>query len=94
MTSTNSFSQVHLLVCVHGMWGEPGHVSRLAEVVKETHPDPEDGVELDVLVAETNRDENTYDGVDWGAERVIEEVRRYGISVWLHIWAHPRVYPC
>ncbi|KAG9044817.1 hypothetical protein FS837_007500 [Tulasnella sp. UAMH 9824] len=75
MTSNSSFSRVHLLVCVHGMWGEPGHVSRLAEVVKETHPEPEDGVELDVLVAETNRDENTYDGVDWGAERVIEEIK-------------------
>ncbi|KAG8949894.1 hypothetical protein FRC04_008197 [Tulasnella sp. 424] len=76
MTSKNFFTQVHLLVCVHGMWGEPSHVARLAEIVKETHSAPEeDGVELDVLVAETNRDENTYDGIDWGAERVIEEIK-------------------
>ncbi|KIO20637.1 hypothetical protein M407DRAFT_220150 [Tulasnella calospora MUT 4182] len=58
------------------MWGEPRHVSRLAEVVKETHSAAEDGVELDVLVAETNSDGNTYDGIDWGAERVIKEVRK------------------
>ncbi|KIO19965.1 hypothetical protein M407DRAFT_82078 [Tulasnella calospora MUT 4182] len=75
MTSNNSLAQVHLLVCVHGMWGEPSHVTRLAEIAKETHPEPEDGIELDVLVAETNRDENTYDGIDWGAERVIEEIK-------------------
>ncbi|KAG8919544.1 hypothetical protein FRC00_011203 [Tulasnella sp. 408] len=75
MTADNSFTQVHLLVCVHGMWGEPKHVSRLAEVVKETHPEPEDGIELDVLVAETNSEGNTYDGVDWGAERVIKEIK-------------------
>jgi dienelactone hydrolase len=29
---------------------------------------------LEVLVAETNRDESTYDGFDWGGERVAEEV--------------------
>lgn len=64
MASKESFTQVHLLVCVHSLWGEPRHVARLAEVVKETHSAPEDRVELDVLVAETNHDENTYDRFD------------------------------
>lgn len=77
------------------MWGEPSHVARLAEIVKETHSAPEeDGVELDVLVAETNRDENTYDGIDWGAERVIEEVREKARSaLTTDVQAHPTNIP-
>lgn len=66
--------QVHLLACVHGMWGQPSHVSKLAETMRELHEKDEDGVQLDVLVAETNRESHTYDGVDWGAERVVQEV--------------------
>ena len=34
----------------------------------------DEGVELDVLVAEANRDQSTYDGIDWGGERVADEV--------------------
>lgn len=73
-------AQVHLLTLVHGMWGEPAHLSRLAEIVRGTHAkssgDTDSGaIELVVLLAETNRDNHTYDGVDWGAERVVREVR-------------------
>jgi len=32
-------------------------------------------VELDVLVAQTNESNHTYDGIDWGAERVVTEIR-------------------
>lgn len=64
---------VHLLTCIHGMWGEPSHVARLGEVMKEAYGARID-MELDVLTAETNRDSHTYDGVDWGAERVVKEV--------------------
>ncbi|KAG8894499.1 hypothetical protein FRB99_001224, partial [Tulasnella sp. 403] len=32
------------------------------------------GVELNVLLAETNAEGHTYDGVDWGAERVVQEI--------------------
>ena len=58
------------------MWGHPDHMARLAEVVKETYgtsgKDPEEHeVELDVLIAETNKESHTYDGVDWGAERLL-----------------------
>lgn len=67
--------EVHLLACVHGMWGQPSHVTRMAEIMRETHAKAQDGVELDVLVAETNREAHTYDGVDWGAERVVQEVK-------------------
>ncbi|KAG9045645.1 hypothetical protein FS837_005922 [Tulasnella sp. UAMH 9824] len=75
MADSPAIVEVHLLACVHGMWGQPSHVSRLAEIMRETHAKAEDGVELDVLVAETNREAHTYDGVDWGAERVVQEVK-------------------
>ncbi|KAJ6591588.1 DUF676-domain-containing protein [Mycena vulgaris] len=59
---------VHLLVLVHGMWGNPGHLAELNRVVKETIP------ALHVLRAETNQEDSTYDGIDWGGERVAEEI--------------------
>lgn len=68
-------SQIHLLVLIHGMWGHPGHLSELDRIIRETKSAPSnDGVELHVLLAEANREESTYDGVDWGGERVAQEV--------------------
>ncbi|KAG8873342.1 hypothetical protein FRB97_006808 [Tulasnella sp. 331] len=69
-------TEVHLLALIHGMWGQPAHLARFAEVMREIHGDtPKNGIrELDVLVAETNRENHTYDGVDWGAERVVKEI--------------------
>ncbi|KAL0950171.1 hypothetical protein HGRIS_010164 [Hohenbuehelia grisea] len=73
--SSEPKKSVHLLVLVHGMWGHPGHLSELARIIKERKAEPnEDGVELRVLSAETNRDSSTYDGIDWGGERVADEV--------------------
>ncbi|KAJ7155405.1 DUF676-domain-containing protein [Mycena crocata] len=62
-------SPVHLLVLVHGMWGNPGHLAELNRIVNETHPD------VHVLRAETNQEDGTYDGIDWGGERVAEEIQ-------------------
>ncbi|KAJ3811128.1 putative serine esterase-domain-containing protein [Lentinula aff. lateritia] len=71
-TSSNSPSlssnSVHLLVLVHGMWGNPGHLAEMERIVKEVQP------ELHVLLAETNKEDSTYDGVDWGGERVAQEI--------------------
>ncbi|KAJ3884652.1 DUF676-domain-containing protein [Lentinula edodes] len=61
---------VHLLVLVHGMWGHPGHLAEMARIVEETYA----GEELHLLLAEANREEGTYDGIDWCAERVVDEV--------------------
>ncbi|KAJ7668317.1 putative serine esterase-domain-containing protein [Mycena rosella] len=61
---------VHLLVLVHGMWGNPDHLAELNRIVKETIPDPT----FHVLRAETNKEDGTYDGIDWGGERVAEEI--------------------
>jgi len=71
-------ANVHLLVLIHGMWGNPGHLARMHEIVQQVKGNAENTgsgqAELAVLVAQTNRDEWTYDGIDWGGERVAEEV--------------------
>ncbi|KAL1747599.1 putative serine esterase-domain-containing protein [Schizophyllum fasciatum] len=58
-------SSTHLLVLVHGMWGNPSERVRYR-----------DGTRLDVLLANTNSEEHTYDGIDWGGERVAQEISR------------------
>jgi hypothetical protein len=66
---------VHLLVLIHGMWGNPSHLAHANKVIREVKGGAQaSGAELEVLVAETNKDESTYDGIDWGGERVAEEV--------------------
>lgn len=72
--------KVHLLVLIHGMWGSPNHLSEMCRVIKEVKGAQETlsssrEHELDVLVAQTNGGDYTYDGIDWGAERVVDEVR-------------------
>ncbi|KAJ8589939.1 DUF676-domain-containing protein [Rhizopogon salebrosus TDB-379] len=65
---------VHLLVLIHGMWGNPSHLAHANKVIREVKGGAQaSGAELEVLVAETNKDESTYDGIDWGGERVAEE---------------------
>ncbi len=66
---------IHLLAIVHGMWGNPSHMAELKRIMLETKSEPSpDGIELRLIVAENNRDDSTYDGIDWGGERVAEEV--------------------
>ena len=62
------------------MWGSCEHLRELANTITQVHstsrtssaegPD----VELDVLLAQSNQSAQTYDGIDWGAERVTREV--------------------
>ncbi len=78
---SDTSNSVHLLVLIHGMWGNPSHLAELLRIMTETrcqadsHKGP-GGESLHILVAETNRDDGTYDGIDWGGERVTEEVRQ------------------
>ncbi|KAH9940836.1 DUF676-domain-containing protein [Epithele typhae] len=73
---------VHLLVLVHGMWGNPSHLAETRRVMLATRGAAADasrsvgpgGERLHVLVAETNQEAATYDGIDWGGERVAEEI--------------------
>ncbi|KAH8108868.1 DUF676-domain-containing protein [Phellopilus nigrolimitatus] len=78
-----STRNVHLLVLIHGMWGNPVHLAEMNRIIAETKGpgsamssggESDSDVELDVLVSQTNRDESTYDGIDWGGERVADEV--------------------
>ena len=59
------------------MWGNPAHLAELDRIIREVKGEApsEDGTVLRILVAETNSDDSTYDGIDWGGERVAEEVR-------------------
>ncbi|KAL1708429.1 putative serine esterase-domain-containing protein, partial [Schizophyllum commune] len=67
----------HLLVLVHGMWGNPIHLSELHRIIQEVKSEPsEDGTRLEVLLANTNSEEHTYDGIDWGGERVAQEIAK------------------
>lgn len=66
---------IHLLTLIHGMWGNPGHLAELARTIREVYSEPAaDGTQLHVLLAETNSEESTYDGIDWGGERVAQEI--------------------
>ena len=64
---------VHLLVLVHGMWGNPAHLRELERTAKEKEVGPD--TSLHIMLAETNAEDSTYDGIDWGGERVAQEVR-------------------
>lgn len=72
-------TNVHLLVLIHGMWGNPGHLAEMKRIYKEklcqegSRRGPGDEA-VHVLVVETNRESATYDGIDWGGERVADEV--------------------
>lgn len=69
-------SQIHLLVLIHGMWGNPSHLFELERIILEVKGgQAADGVQLETLVARANQGDSTYDGIDWGAERVADEVR-------------------
>ncbi|KAH8104001.1 DUF676-domain-containing protein [Cristinia sonorae] len=73
-------NNVHLLVLIHGMWGNPKHLDEMKRIYYETRGHDmsdvhgPDGEELRLLVPETNKDSATYDGIDWGGERVAEEI--------------------
>jgi hypothetical protein len=75
-----SVQDVHLLVLIHGMWGNTSHLASMHRIFKETRIDNDpDGAELYVMLPETNQAESTYDGIDWGGERVAAEVSVGGI---------------
>jgi hypothetical protein len=61
------------------MWGNPNHLAHMDKVIREVKGATEDTTvtdrpELAVLLAKTNQEESTYDGIDWGGERVAQEI--------------------
>ena len=69
---------VHLLVLIHGMWGSTSNLASMHRIIEEIHLNDSsvhsDGTALHVMLPETNQEESTYDGIDWGGERVATEV--------------------
>lgn len=58
------------------MWGNTGHLAALEHAIKDKYSEPnEDGEELETMLPTTNENVATYDGIDWGGERVAHEVR-------------------
>ena len=60
-----SKEDIHLLVLVHGMWGNPGHLAEMKRIIWETKGT--DGTKrnggdmpLELLMAHSNRDDSTY----------------------------------
>lgn len=61
------------------MWGSPSHLESAARVIQEVKGRKEQLIDagapdLHVLVAVTNAEDHTYDGIDNGGERVAQEV--------------------
>ncbi|QRV74389.1 serine esterase [Ceratobasidium sp. AG-Ba] len=72
--TTSNVRDVHLLVCVHGMWGVPDHLLSVQRTIRERFPKTTNGTELSTVLVRTNANSFTYDGLDWGAERAVKEV--------------------
>ncbi|KAF8311488.1 DUF676-domain-containing protein [Clavulina sp. PMI_390] len=72
--------KVHFLILCHGMWGNLAHLQAMKDTMSErflklsTSSESGDAYEYIVHAAESNQDQNTYDGIDWGGERIIKEI--------------------
>jgi len=60
------------------MWDNPSNLTSMHRIIRETRINESsigpDGATLHVLLPETNQAESTFDGIDWGGERVAAEV--------------------
>ncbi|KAJ7722437.1 putative serine esterase-domain-containing protein [Mycena maculata] len=63
--------ETHLLVLIHGMWGNAGHLAELDRVVVETIPGPS----LHVLRAETNQEDGREPSVTCAVDQLTEELQ-------------------
>ncbi|KAF8311489.1 DUF676-domain-containing protein [Clavulina sp. PMI_390] len=79
-TSTSTPQKVHFLILCHGMWGNPAHLQAMKDTMYQRFiklsASDESGGEYEYIVhaAESNQEQNTYDGIDWGGERLVKEV--------------------
>ncbi len=72
MAEQTSSAATHLCVLVHGLWGNPVHLNHLRETLQAQQSTDK----LHILVAKSNADYNTYDGIEVGAERVTNEIEQ------------------
>lgn len=66
------------------MWGNPDHLSEMERIIRENRASETGpgGEKLLTLVAKSNKESSTYDGIDWGAERVADEVGLLPRRLW------------
>ncbi|KAK0283554.1 hypothetical protein LTR35_001911 [Friedmanniomyces endolithicus] len=62
----------HLVVLVHGLWGNPVHLKHL----RDTLATQREGEGLYLFCPKANSDAFTYDGIEVGAERITHEIER------------------
>ncbi|KAK5124674.1 hypothetical protein LTR85_001387 [Meristemomyces frigidus] len=60
----------HLVILVHGLWGNPIHLKHLRETLAKKH----EGEGVYIYIPSSNKDNFTYDGIEVGAERLTNEV--------------------
>ena len=70
---------MHVHVLIHGMSGTPADLLQAESVFKNSLSssrlnDARLSSDILTIIAQTNPNDLTYDGVDWGAERVLREV--------------------
>lgn len=67
----------HLVVFVHGLWGNHTHVSKPYEALEERYKRDEEKLShrLDTLLAKANEGDLTYDGIDIMATRLVQEIQ-------------------
>ncbi|KAL9057337.1 MAG: hypothetical protein Q9162_002411 [Coniocarpon cinnabarinum] len=66
----DSKQDTHFCVFIHGLWGNPGHLTQLSKSLLAKFS----GSNLHVLIAKRNVGNFTYDGIELGAERVTKEI--------------------
>lgn len=54
------------------LWGNPSHLNHLRDRLRQEYPDDK----LHILVAKTNANNHTYDGIEVGGERIVYEVEQ------------------
>ncbi|KAF7982576.1 hypothetical protein HWV62_27577 [Athelia sp. TMB] len=62
---------------VEGMWGNSSHLAEAANALQHQFPAPAAGSEdpeVEVYLCQSNHEQGTYDGVDWGGERAVDEI--------------------
>ncbi|CAG8822966.1 34184_t:CDS:2, partial [Racocetra persica] len=61
--------EIHFVVLVHGLWGNPGHLQYLMDQLMAKYKD-----RIHILNAKRNTSDYTYDGIDVCGERLVKEI--------------------
>jgi hypothetical protein len=70
METPTQSSAEHLLVLVHGLWGNPNHLNHLRDTLQAQQSDER----LHIFLPKSNADSFTYDGIEVGGERITNEI--------------------